>query len=121
MPSSSYFYLYTENLSLPVFVLIFAYKKDTCQNMSVPLLALRPCISVGLPLNNFYFYQKQNTIKFFIRQYCWIENLCILRMPACIVSYRSARQTTHHKIIYYNFTGCTTNSFTFFLSNCLLK
>lgn len=22
---------------------------------------------------------------------------------------------------YYNFTGCTTNSFTFFLSNCLLK
>lgn len=55
MPSSSYFYLYTENLSLPVFVLIFAYKKDTCQNMSVPLLALRPCISVGLPLNNFHF------------------------------------------------------------------
>ena len=47
--------LYTENLSLPVFVLIFAYKKDTCQNMSVPLLALRPCLSVGLPLNNFHF------------------------------------------------------------------
>ena len=38
MPSSSCFYLYTENLSLPVFLLIFAYKKDTCQNMPVSLL-----------------------------------------------------------------------------------
>ena len=38
MPSSSCFYLYTENLSLPVFLLILAYKKDTCQNMPVSLL-----------------------------------------------------------------------------------
>ena len=40
-----------------------------------------------------------------------------LRMPTCIISYRSARQTTHHKIIYYNFTGCNTNSFT--VSDCI--
>ena len=40
MPSSSCFYLYTKNLSLPVFLLIFAYKKDTCQNLPVPLLYL---------------------------------------------------------------------------------
>ena len=38
MPALSCFYLYTENLSLPVFVLILAYKKDTCQNMPVSLL-----------------------------------------------------------------------------------
>ena len=38
MPSSFCFYLYTENLSLPVFVPILAYKKDTCQNMPVSLL-----------------------------------------------------------------------------------
>ena len=36
MPSSSCFYLYTENLSLPVFSPILAYKKDTCQNLPVP-------------------------------------------------------------------------------------
>ena len=36
--SSSCFYLYTENLSLPVFVPILAYKKDTCPNMPVSLL-----------------------------------------------------------------------------------
>ena len=38
MPSSFCFYLYTENLSLPVFVPILTYKKDTCQNMPVSLL-----------------------------------------------------------------------------------
>ena len=38
MPSSSCFYLYTENLSLPVLLPIFAYKKDTCQNLPVSLL-----------------------------------------------------------------------------------
>ena len=38
MPSSSCFYLYTENLSLPVLLPIFACKKDTCQNLSVSLL-----------------------------------------------------------------------------------
>ena len=38
MPALFCFYLYTENLSLPVFVLILAYKKDTCQNMPVSLL-----------------------------------------------------------------------------------
>ena len=38
MPSSSYFYLYTENLSLLVLLPIFAYKKDTCQNLPVSLL-----------------------------------------------------------------------------------
>ena len=38
MPSSSCFYLYTENLSLLVLLPIFAYKKDTCQNLPVSLL-----------------------------------------------------------------------------------
>ena len=38
MPSSSCFYLYAENLSLPVFVPILAYKKNTCPNMPVSLL-----------------------------------------------------------------------------------
>ena len=38
MPSSSCFYLYTENLSLLVLLPIFAYKKDTCQNLLVSLL-----------------------------------------------------------------------------------
>lgn len=38
MPSSSYFYLYTENLSLLVLLPIFACKKDTCQNLPVSLL-----------------------------------------------------------------------------------
>ena len=38
MPSSSCFYLYTENLSLPVLLPIFACKKDTCQNLPVSLL-----------------------------------------------------------------------------------
>ena len=38
MSSSSSFSLYTENLSLPVFLSIWAYKKDTCQNLPVPLL-----------------------------------------------------------------------------------
>ena len=38
MSSSSCFYLYTENLSLPVLSPIFAYKKDTCQNLPVSLL-----------------------------------------------------------------------------------
>ena len=41
MPSSSCFYLYTENLSLLVLLPIFAYKKDTCQNLaSVPTIFL---------------------------------------------------------------------------------
>ena len=38
MPSSSCFYLYTENLSLLVLLPIFACKKDTCQNLPVSLL-----------------------------------------------------------------------------------
>ena len=48
MPSSSCFYLYTENLSSPVhrfvnndilvFLPIFTYKKGTCQNIPVPIL-----------------------------------------------------------------------------------
>ena len=67
-PSSSCFYLYTENLSLPVFSPILAYKKDTCQNLPVPLLALRPCSSTSLPLNNFHFSKNKNTMKFFTRQ-----------------------------------------------------
>ena len=38
MPSSSCFYLYTENLSLLVLLPIFACKKDTWQNLPVSLL-----------------------------------------------------------------------------------
>ena len=38
MPSSSCFYLYTKNLSLLVWFPIFAYKKDTSQNLPVSLL-----------------------------------------------------------------------------------
>ena len=48
MPSPSCFYLYTENLSSPVhrfvnnnvlvFAPVFAYKKDTCQNLPVSIL-----------------------------------------------------------------------------------
>ena len=38
MPSSSCFYLYTENLSLLVLLPIFTCKKDTCQNLPVSLL-----------------------------------------------------------------------------------
>ena len=40
MPSSSCFYLYTENLSLLVLLPILAYKKDTFQNLPVSLLYL---------------------------------------------------------------------------------
>ena len=48
MPSSSCFYLYTENLSLLVLLPIFAYKKDTCPNSaSVLTVSLYNHISIS--------------------------------------------------------------------------